>query len=188
VAAAAVAAAIVTTAAVAAVARAEAGGADRPSGQVTIRTTRLDSGIRVVTEQLPSARSGTTGFWFGVGARDESAEEAGASHFLEHLLFKGTATHSASEIAEAVDGVGGEMNAFTAQEHTAFYARLPARHADLGLDLLSDVVWSPAVRPNDVEAERQVILEEIAMEEDAPDDRVLVLLGEALFPDHPLGR
>jgi predicted Zn-dependent peptidase len=130
----------------------------------------------------------TTGFWFGVGARDESTDEAGASHFLEHLLFKGSETRGASEIAQAVESVGGEMNAFTAQEHTSFYTRLPAGHSDLGLDLLSEVVWAPALRADDIEAERQVILEEIAMEEDAPDDRVVVLLGEALFPDHSLGR
>jgi len=142
----------------------------------------------VVTETLPGVRSVTTGFWVGVGARDEAPAEAGASHFLEHLLFKGTESRTAGQIAEAVDAVGGEMNAFTAQEHTAYYTRLPAGELDLGLDVLSDVIWAPAFRAHEVEAERQVILEEIAMEEDTPDDRVLVLLAEALFPDHPLGR
>jgi predicted Zn-dependent peptidase len=155
---------------------------------VSIQLTTLGQGLRVVTEHLPGARSVTTGFWVGVGARDEAPAEAGASHFLEHLLFKGTASRSAVQIAEIVDAVGGEMNAFTAQEHTAFYTRLPAGELDLGLDVLSDVVWSPACRPDDVEAERRVILDELAMEEDTPDDRVVVLLGEGLFPGHELGR
>jgi predicted Zn-dependent peptidase len=155
---------------------------------VAIQLTTLGRGLRVVTERLPGARSVTTGFWVGVGGRDEAPAEAGASHFLEHLLFKGTADRSAIEIAEAVDAVGGEMNAFTAQEHTAYYTRLPAGELDLGLDVLSDVVWSPACRAEDVEAERRVILDELAEEEDTPDDRVVVLLGEGLFPGHELGR
>jgi predicted Zn-dependent peptidase len=155
---------------------------------VTIQLTTLGHGLRVVTEHLPGARSVTTGFWVGVGGRDEAPGEAGASHFLEHLLFKGTADRSAVAIAEAIDAVGGEMNAFTAQEHTAYYTRLPAGELGLGLDVLSDVVWSPACRADDVEAERRVILDELAMEEDTPDDRVVVLLGEGLFPDHELGR
>jgi predicted Zn-dependent peptidase len=150
--------------------------------------TTLPAGIRVVTETLPGARSVTTGFWVGVGARDEAPAVAGASHFLEHLLFKGTEQRSAAAIARAVDAVGGDMNAFTAQEHTAYYTRLPAGELELGLDVLSDVLWSPAFREHEVEAERQVILEELAMEEDTPDDRVLTLLAEALFPEHSLGR
>src|SRR4051794_14272541 len=137
---------------------------------------------------MPGARSVTTGFWVGVGARDEPDAVAGASHFLEHLLFKGTDSRTAAQIAQAVDAVGGEMNAFTAQECTAYYTRLPAGQLVLGLDILCDVLWAPAFRPHEIEAERQVILEEIAMEEDTPDDRVITLLGEALFPDHPVGR
>jgi predicted Zn-dependent peptidase len=155
---------------------------------LTIRLTTLPNGVRVVTEELPQSRSVTTGFWVGVGARDEAPAVAGASHFLEHLLFKGTDSRTAAQIAEAVDAVGGEMNAFTAHESTAYYTRLPAGHLVLGLDILCDVLWAPAFRPHEIEAERQVILEEIAMEEDTPDDRVITLLGEALFPDHPLGR
>jgi len=150
--------------------------------------TTLPNGVRVVTEALPEARSVTTGFWVGVGARDEAPAVAGASHFLEHLLFKGTDSRTAAQIAEAVDAVGGDMNAFTAQEYTAYYTRLPAGQLVLGLDILCDVLWAPAFRPSEIEAERQVILEEIAMEEDTPDDRVLTLLAEALFPDHSLGR
>jgi predicted Zn-dependent peptidase len=153
-----------------------------------IALSTLPNGVRVVTEALPLSRSVTTGFWVGVGARDEAPAVAGASHFLEHLLFKGTESRTAAQIAEAVDAVGGEMNAFTAQEYTAYYTRLPAGQLVLGLDILCDVLWAPAFRPHEIEAERQVILEEIAMEEDTPDDRVITLLGEALFPGHPLGR
>ncbi|MBK5224781.1 MAG: insulinase family protein [Acidimicrobiia bacterium] len=152
-----------------------------------IHRTVLASGIRVVTERMPEARSVTAGFWVSIGSRDESPELSGASHFLEHLLFKGTEKRTAREIAETVDAVGGEMNAFTAKEHTAYYARLPATELGLGLDLLSDVVTAPSFRLNEVEAERQVILEELLMDEDDPDDMVHTLLFEALFPDHPLG-
>ena len=152
-----------------------------------IATTTLPSGLRIVTEAMPGARSVNAGFWVGVGARDESPELAGASHFLEHLLFKGTEARSASSINRAVDVTGGDMNAFTTAEYTAFHARLPEGRLDLALDVLSDVVWAPAFRPADVEAERSVILEELLAEEDAPDDRVMTLLDEAVFPDHPLG-
>jgi predicted Zn-dependent peptidase len=157
---------------------------------MSVQLTTLPNGVRVVTEELPEARSITTGFWVGVGARDEAPAIAGASHFLEHLLFKGTEARTAGQIAEAVDAVGGDMNAFTAQEYTAYYTRLPAGNAGLvlGLDILCDVLWAPAFRPAEIEAERQVILEELAMEEDTPDDRVLTLLSEALFPTHALGR
>jgi predicted Zn-dependent peptidase len=137
---------------------------------------------------MPEARSVTTGVWVGVGSRDESDELAGASHFLEHLLFKGTDTRSARSIAVAVDSVGGEMNAFTTREHTAFYTRLPVDHLDFGLELLTDVVSRPAFRASEIDAEREVILEELLMSEDAPDDLVGTKLYEALFPRHPLGR
>jgi predicted Zn-dependent peptidase len=148
----------------------------------------LPNGLRVVTQTLPWARSVTTGFRVGVGARDEDDSLAGASHFLEHLLFKGSETRTASQIAEAVEAVGGEMNAHTGREDTAYYTRLPKGHLTLALDILSDVILGPAFRPNEVEAERQVILEEISMDEDALDDRVLGLLAGSLFPSHPLGR
>jgi predicted Zn-dependent peptidase len=154
----------------------------------SIRRTRLDSGLRVVTERLPGLRSVAVGFWVGTGSRDESDDVAGASHFLEHLLFKGTATRQAHEIAEAVESVGGDMNAFTGQEVTAFYVRVPDRHLGLALDILSDIVWSPALRPDEVESERQVILEEIRMREDQPDDLVHEAFAGALFSGHPLGR
>jgi predicted Zn-dependent peptidase len=126
--------------------------------------------------------------WVRVGARDEPAESAGVSHFLEHLLFKGTPTRSRRQIDEGVDRVGGELNAFTSKEYTAYYARLPARHFGMGLELLADVLTHPLLRDHDVETERQVILEELAMDADTPDDRVHTLLYEALFPGHALGR
>src|SRR5690606_18920754 len=123
-----------------------------------VERTDFPSGLRVVTETMPDARSVTLGAWIGVGGRDEPDELSGVSHFLEHLLFKGTAERTARQIAEAIDAVGGEMNAFTAREHTAFYARLPHEQLALGVDLLGDVLTAPALRPVDVEAERQVIL------------------------------
>jgi predicted Zn-dependent peptidase len=152
------------------------------------RRTRLDSGIRVVTEHLPELRSAAVGFWVGTGSRDEAEPIAGSSHFLEHLLFKGSATRHAQDIAEAVESCGGDMNAFTGQELTTYYVRVPDRHLDLALDILSDIVWAPALRPDEVESERQVILEEIRMRDDTPDDLVHDVFASALFPDHPLGR
>jgi len=142
----------------------------------------------VVTEALPALRSVSVGFWVGVGSRDEHDGERGASHFLEHLLFKGTADRTASDIAHAVESVGGDMNAFTAQEMTAFYIRVPEEQLDLALDILADVIWTPALRVDDVDAERNVILEEIHMRDDTPDDLVHDLFAGAMFPDHPLGR
>ncbi len=153
-----------------------------------IQLTHLDDGLRVVTEELPALRSVAVGFWVGAGSRDERDSEAGASHFLEHLLFKGTPGRTALEIAEAVESVGGDMNAFTAQELTAFYVRVPDERLDLALEILSDIVWAPALRDDDIESERQVILEEIHMRDDAPDDLVHDLFAAALFPDDPLGR
>jgi predicted Zn-dependent peptidase len=153
-----------------------------------VEQTELPSGLRIVTETMPEARSVTLGAWVRVGARDEPDELSGASHFLEHLLFKGTLSRSAKQIAEAVDSVGGEMNAFTAREHTAYYARLPHEQAGLGIEILADVLTAPALRPPDVEAERQVIVEEILMNLDVPEDRVHTALSRALFGDHPLGR
>jgi predicted Zn-dependent peptidase len=137
---------------------------------------------------MPEARSVTTGFWVAVGGRDEQPSVAGASHFLEHLVFKGPASRSARDIAESVDAVGGEMNAFTSREHTAYYTRLPADELGFGLELLCDVLSEPALRASEVEAEREVILEELALSEDTPDDKVHSLLADAVFPGHPLGR
>lgn len=155
---------------------------------MTIERTDLASGLTVVTEALPGARSASFGCWVRVGGRDEPAEVAGASHFLEHLVFKGTRRHSGREISEAIEGVGGEINAHTAHEHTAFYARVPASAADVGLDLLAEVVAAPILAADDVESERQVILEELHLADDEGDDKVLSLAHEALWGDHPLGR
>lgn len=153
-----------------------------------VRRTTLDCGLRVVTEAMPELRSVTVGFWVGTGARDEPDESAGASHFLEHLLFKGTPTRSAIEIAQAVESVGGEMNAFTTKEYTAFYIRILDESLPLAIDILSDVIWSPTLESHQIESERQVILEEIRMTEDAPDELAHELFSKALYPGHPLGR
>lgn len=155
---------------------------------MTLQRTDLTSGLTVVTEVIPGARSASYGCWVRVGARDEPAELAGASHFLEHLLFKGTEERSGREISEAIEAVGGELNAHTAHEHTAFYTRVPATAAEVGLELLCDVVTDPSFDADDVESERQVILEELHLAEDEGDDRALSLAHEALWGDHPLGR
>jgi predicted Zn-dependent peptidase len=154
----------------------------------SIESTTLADGLRIVTERMPEATSVSVGFYVGVGSRDEPDPLAGASHFLEHLLFKGTEDRSARSISMAVDAVGGEMNAFTSREHTAYYTRLPAAHLDFGLELLADVVERPAFRANEIDAEREVILEELLMAEDTPDDVLHMELMEAVFPHHPLGR
>src|SRR5262245_2023013 len=150
--------------------------------------TQLPSGLRVVTERVPTALSVAAGVWVGIGARDEPEGLSGVSHFLEHLLFKGTVERSARDIAAAVDRVGGDINAFTAKEYTAYYSRVPAEHLPLAVELLGDVLTAPALRDGDVENERQVILEELAMDDDLPEDVAHRLLTEALFPAHALGR
>ena len=153
-----------------------------------IRTDRLGSGMALVTERMADARSVCLGFWVGTGSRDESVDRAGTSHVLEHLLFKGTEDRSASSIAEAVDEVGGDFNAFTAKEYTSFYIRLMAEHLPLGLDILSDIMWQPALRDTDLDAERSVILDEILMHADEPSDLAAEQSSAILFPGHPLGR
>ncbi len=152
------------------------------------RIDRLESGLTVGIEEMPWTRTVSIGVYVGVGARDESAEQSGVSHFLEHLLFKGTADRSAQEISRAVDRVGGDINAFTSKEYTAFFCRLPARYAVEGIELLGDVLTSPSIRDGDVESERQVILEELAMDDDSPDDVVHREFARQVFEGHPLGR
>ncbi len=152
------------------------------------RSTTLDTGLTVVTERMSDVRSVSVGFWVGTGSVDEPSHLAGASHFLEHLLFKGTDSRSARSIALAVESVGGDMNAFTTKEYTTFYVRLLSDDIVMGLELLSDIVWAPALRADELETERQVILEEILMHADEPADQVHDLLAEAMFPGHPLGR
>jgi predicted Zn-dependent peptidase len=165
----------------------------RPAGGVAeeplvIRTEVLGCGACLVTEPMAEARSATVGVWVGTGARDERPERSGASHFLEHLLFKGTPTWTAAEIAEAVDEVGGDMNAFTTKEYTAFYLRLLSDDLPLGLDVLGAIMTDPALRPAEIDAERQVILDEILMHADEPADLAMEQCTAALYPEHPLGR
>jgi predicted Zn-dependent peptidase len=159
-----------------------------PSHEDGIIRTITPSGIRVVTERMPEARSVTVGVWVGVGSRDEPERLAGASHFLEHLLFKGTDRWSARALAQAVEARGGWFNAYTSREHTEYELRVPAAELDFAVGVLADVVAAPALRPDELEAERQVILEEIAMNEDDPDDTAHALLLDAVFPGHPMGR
>jgi predicted Zn-dependent peptidase len=147
---------------------------------------QLPTGVTVVTEQVPSVRSAAIGMWLRVGSRDESAQQAGCSHFLEHLLFKGTRRRSARDIAEALDAVGGEMNAFTSKELTCFYARVLDRDLPLAFDVLADMIAGASNRPEDVDAERQVVLSELDIHLDTPDDLVHSDLAEAVFGDHPL--
>jgi predicted Zn-dependent peptidase len=153
-----------------------------------IETSVLPCGIRLVTETMADVHSVAIAYWVGTGSRDEPGELAGASHFLEHLLFKGTERRSAAAIAEALDEVGGDCNAFTTKEYTTFYIRLLSDHLSLGLDILSDIMWAPALRPPEIEAERTVILDEILMHADEPADLASERWQEALFPGHPLGR
>lgn len=153
-----------------------------------VRRTVLPGGLRVVTEHVPGVRSASIGVWVGVGSRDEGPTVAGAAHFLEHLLFKATPSRSALQIAEAVDAVGGELNAFTAKEQTCYYAHVLDDDLPLAIDVVSDVVLNGLCRPNDVDVERQVVLEEISMRDDDPEDLVGDSFLTALFGDHPIGR
>jgi predicted Zn-dependent peptidase len=150
------------------------------------RITELDSGLRVVTEAMPSVRSAAVGFFVATGSRGETASEAGLSHFLEHLLFRGTEHYGSAEIDQLFDGMGAELNAGTDKESTAVYARILDQHLPAAFDVMADMVWRPAF--TDVDPEREVVLEEIAMYEDDPQDSVFDVLGEAVFGGHPLGR
>jgi predicted Zn-dependent peptidase len=150
------------------------------------RLSTLDSGVRVVTEAMPSVRSIALGFWIRSGSRDEPIEQAGISHFLEHLLFKGTERFSSREIDEVFDAMGAEVNAGTGKETTSVYSRFLDRHLEHAFDVLQDMVLRPAYP--DIDSERQVVIEEIAMYEDEPSDKVHDVLSEAIFGDHPLGR
>jgi predicted Zn-dependent peptidase len=150
--------------------------------------TVLPSGLRILTEAVPAMRSVSFGIWVGVGSRDETERLSGVSHFLEHLLFKGTRRRSALDISSAIEAVGGETNAFTAKEYTCFYARVLDSHLPLVVDVVCDLVADSLITPSDVEIERGVILEEIAMQEDEPSDQVHDLFAQALYGGHPLGR
>ena len=150
--------------------------------------TVLSSGLRIVTEEERSVRSAAFGIWVNVGSRDETVSTAGASHFLEHLLFKGTKKRTSLEISSAIESVGGETNAFTSKEYTCFYARVIDKDLPLAVDVISDLITSSVVKAVDVDAERKVVLEEIAMRDDDPSDLIHDLFLEKYYGDTPLGR
>jgi predicted Zn-dependent peptidase len=153
-----------------------------------VELTELDGGLRVVTEAVPSVRSVALGLWVRTGSRDEDQPQAGVSHFLEHLLFKGTERHSAIEISELFDGMGASTNAATSKESTHLHTRFLDEHTERAFDLAAEMLLAPALPPDEVDSEREVVLEEIAMYEDEPQDRVHDLLAEAVYAGHPLGR
>jgi predicted Zn-dependent peptidase len=157
-------------------------------GDSGVTRTVLPGGLRVITESLPWVRSAAFGIWAGVGSADEDIAHAGATHYLEHLLFKGTRRRSALDISAEMDAVGGELNAFTAKEYTCYYARVLDADLALAIDVLADMVTSSLIEAKDVDAERSVILEEIAMNEDDPSDTVHEAFAAQLFGDTPLGR
>jgi predicted Zn-dependent peptidase len=148
--------------------------------------SELDSGERVISEKVPGVRSVALGFWIGAGSRDERDERAGVSHFIEHLLFKGSRAYDAQQIAETFDAMGAELNAATSREHTVVYCRVPDRHVEEALAVMTDMVYAPAFA--ELDQEREVVLEEIAMYEDTPQELVHDLFSEAVFGSHPLGR
>ncbi|HEY3021601.1 MAG TPA: pitrilysin family protein [Solirubrobacteraceae bacterium] len=155
---------------------------DRP------RLTELDSGVRVVTEFMDSVRSVALGFWIGTGSVGEGDEEAGLSHLIEHMLFRGTANYGSLEIDQLFDAMGAELNAGTGKETTSVYSRVLDVHLERAFDVMADMVWRPRFAGEDLENEREVVLEEIAMYEDDPQDKVFDVLGDAVFGAHPLGR
>ena len=161
--------------------------ADDPLGG-TVRRTVLPNGLRVLTEAVPAMRSVSFGIWVAVGSRDETRHLSGVSHFLEHLLFKGTQRRTALEISSAIEAVGGETNAFTTKEYTCYYARVLDADLPLAVDIMCDLIVDSVLAEHDVETERGVILEEISMQDDEPSDEVHDLFAEAAYGSHPLGR
>lgn len=153
-----------------------------------IKKTKLDNGIYLLTEDIAHVRSVAAGVWINVGSRDESDEVAGISHFIEHMMFKGTAKRTAKQIAEALDAVGGQLNAFTTKEYTCYYAKVLDEHLDLALDVLSDMLFNSRFDPQDIDRERNVIIEEIKMYEDTPDELVHDVFANTIWQMHPLGR
>ncbi|HMC71904.1 MAG TPA: pitrilysin family protein, partial [Mycobacteriales bacterium] len=158
-----------------------------PDGGV-VRRTVLPGGLRVISESVPAVRSVAFGVWVGVGSRDETESLAGASHYLEHLLFKGTRKRDAMAIAAELEAVGGEINAFTAKEYTCYYARVLDADLPLAVDVICDMVTSSVLAGREVENERGVILEEIAMHDDDPGDAVHDIFADVVWPSTPLGR
>ena len=155
--------------------------------QALYRRTVLPNGLVVLTEPMDHVRTASLGVWIGTGSRYEQRAQMGICHFIEHALFKGTASRSALEIAQAMDAIGGHLNAFTDKEHTCYYLRVLSDHLDDAMDVLADMLLHPAFEPDALERERQVILEEIHMYEDAPDDLVHDLFASSMWPEHPLG-
>nr|WP_243744866.1 pitrilysin family protein [Streptomyces hainanensis] len=160
----------------------------RHSGGTTVQRTVLPSGLRILTETVPGVRSVSFGIWARVGSRDETPAQGGATHYLEHLLFKGTGRRTALEISSVIDAVGGEMNAFTTKEFTCYYARVLDNDLPLAVDVVCDMLTGSLIPAGEVDSERDVILEEIAMTEDDPSDGVHDLFAHTLFGDSPLGR
>lgn len=154
----------------------------------THRLTELDSGVRIVTEAMPSVRSAALGFWIGTGSAAEGEQDAGLSHLVEHMLFRGTERYASVEIDELFDGMGADLNAGTGKETTSVYSRVLDVHLPVAFDAIADMVWRPRLGPDELDAERQIVLEEIAMYDDDPQDKVFDVLGGAVFGDHPLGR
>jgi predicted Zn-dependent peptidase len=152
------------------------------------RLTELDSGVRIVTEHMDSVRSVALGFWIGTGSVGESPDESGLSHLVEHMLFRGTARYESLQIDQLFDTMGAELNAGTGKETTSVYTRVIDDHLPEAFDVMADMVWRPRFAAEDLENERQIVLEEIAMYEDDPQDKVFDVIGEAVFGEHPLGR
>jgi predicted Zn-dependent peptidase len=148
----------------------------------------LDNGLRILTERMTQVRSISIGVWLTRGSRHETAERGGIAHFVEHMLFKGTGTRSAEDIAQAIDSIGGQLDAFTAKEYASYYIKVLDEHLPLALDILTDIVRNPAFSPEDLEREKKVVLEEIKMVEDTPDDLVHELFTQGFWENHPLGR
>src|ERR1700704_3074319 len=148
----------------------------------------LGNGLRILTERMTQVRSVSIGVWLTRGSRHESADKSGIAHFVEHMLFKGTATRSAEDIAQTIDSIGGQMDAFTAKEYASYYIKVLDEHLPLAVDVLADIVRRPAFSEDDIQREKKVVLEEIKMVEDTPDDLVHELFTENFWVDHPLGR
>ena len=157
------------------------------SNSPIVRDT-LDNGLRILTERMTQVRSISIGVWLTRGSRHETAERSGIAHFVEHMLFKGTATRSAEDIAQQIDSIGGQLDAFTAKEYASYYIKVLDEHLPLAIDILSDIVRNPAFAPDDIEREKKVVVEEIKMVEDTPDDLVHELFTQGFWENHPLGR
>src|ERR1044071_456731 len=155
---------------------------------MSMDVTRLPSGLVVVTDAMPHLESASLGVWVGAGSRDEEADEHGISHFLEHMAFKGSANRTARQIAEEIEAVGGELNAATSVESTAYFSRVLRADVPLALDVLSDILSNPTFEPEELAREKNVIVQEIGAVEDAPDDLIFEYLQSITYPDQPVGR